>query len=423
MATPALKDATSGLCDIHAGRLESVYRYVTRAVTQHKLPTKIVASTNRRELLPGADFVVTSISVGGGADYGFPYTAEVGIPKKYGVGQSVADTTSVGAVFRFLRTGPVQQQILNDIEQLCPGALVLHHTNPMCMLSWLHLVQSKLRYVGLCHGIQWTASELSKKINVPCADITYRVAGINHLAWFLEIKRGTEDLYPLIRATLADPAQRHGEEVRYEIMRQFGYFCTESIRHDSEYLPYFRRTPELMQQFNLPSRVVSDKPGEREWTKETGPSGESQGAALERSHEYTTRIIEAVQTNVPYAFNGNVLNHGLIANLPAGCCVEVPCLVDAYGVHPCHVADLPPQCAALNRSNINVHERGVRAVREKNREDAFHACAVDPLTAAILPLHTIRALFDELWAAEEQAGLLAWFDPKQQGPRPELCAD
>ncbi|NLF38186.1 alpha-galactosidase [bacterium] len=425
MATEALKDATICLCDIHEGRLDKVYRYVKRTVERHNLPTKIVASTDRRALLAGADFVVTSISVGGGAYYGFPYSAEVGIPRKYGIDQSVADTTSVGAVFRFLRTGPVQQQILDDVGDLCPGALVLNHTNPMCMLSWLHLVKSNLRYVGLCHGIQWTSSELAKKVGVPVEEITYNVAGINHLAWFLEIKHKGKDLYPLIRKTLADPEKRKGEEVRYEIMKQFGYFCTESNRHDSEYMPYFRRTPELMKQFKLESRTVPDKPHEREWTKQTGLSDEEQAAAatLQRSNEYTTRIIEAVLTNVPYAFNGNVLNRGLITNLPDGCCVEAPCLVDAYGIHPCHVGDLPPQLAALNRTNVNVHELGVRAVLEQSREHAFHACAVDPVAAATLPLHTIREMFDELWKAEEDAGLLEWFNPKHKGPLPERCAE
>lgn len=424
MSTPVLRDATICLCDVHAGRLEKVYQYVKRTAERHNMPTKVLASTDRCELLPGSDFVVTSISVGGGAYYGFPYTAEVNIPKKYGIDQSVADTTSVGAVFRFLRTGPVQQQILDDVERLAPNALVLNHTNPMCMLSWLHLVKSKLQYVGLCHGIQWTASELAKKIEVPVSEISYNVAGINHLAWFLQIRRGSEDLYPLIRKTLADPEKRKGEEVRYEIMNQFGYFCTESNRHDSEYMPYFRRTPELMQHFGLETRTVPDQPGEREWTKQTGPSEEEQSAAkeLKRSNEYTTRIMEAVLTNVPYSFNGNVLNRGLITNLPEGCCVEVPCLVDAYGIHPCHVGDLPPQCAALDRSNINVHELAVRAVLERDRESAFHACALDPNAAAILPLHEIRRMFDELWKVEEEAGLLKWFDRSHSKALPETCA-
>ena len=422
MATPALRDATICLVDVHEGRLRHIHEFLQRLIEQQKLPTRLMATTNRTEALPGADFVVTSISAGGAAYSGFPHSAEVEIPQKYGVEQSVADTTSVGAVFRFLRTGPVQQQMFEDMERLCPDAYVLNHTNPMCMLSWLHGVKSKMRYAGLCHGIQWTTHVLAERIGVPVEEITTRVAGINHLAWFLEIRRGKEDLYPLIRRTFEDPEKRQGEEVRYEIMKQFGYFCTESSPHDSEYLPYFRRTPELLAQYGLTPRTVASVATEREWEKETGLSVEEAAApgALARSNEFTTRIMEAIVTGTPYAFHGNVLNHGLITNLPDGCCVEVPCLVDGTGITPCHVGALPPQCAALDRTNVSVHELAVRAVLDRDREAAFHACALDPLTAAVVPLDRLRAMFDELWDAEKD--LLGWFDPKHTGPLPELAA-
>jgi alpha-galactosidase len=206
------------------------------------------------------------------------------------------------------------------------------------------------------------------------------------------------------------------------MVKHFGYFVTESSRHNSEYLPYFRQTPELMAHFGLRIREVSDHPLRvREWMQDTGiddtnaPVGE-----LRLSREFTTGIMEAMLTNVPYSFNGNVMNTGLITNLPDGCCVEVPCMVDARGVHPCYVGDLPPQLAALNHSNIAVQELAVYAVLNRDPEAAFHACALDPLTAAILPLHKIRAMFDELWAVERP--LLKWFDPHHTGPVPEICA-
>lgn len=423
MSREVLQDATICLCDVHSGRLEQVRSYVQRTAERYNLSTKVVASTNRRELLPGADFVITSISVGGGAYYGHPYKAEIEIPRKYGIEQSVADTTSVGAVFRFLRTGPVQHQFFRDIEELCPDALVLNHTNPMAMLTWLHSVDSSVRNVGLCHGVQGTAMMLSRAIGVPYEEVSYRCAGINHLAWFLEYKRGNEDLYPLIWKAMEQPELLAKERVRFEIMKHFGYFPTESSRHDSEYIPYFRRTAEEMAEFGLtPREVPEGPPSVRAWMRDTGVTGDENlpVGELRRSREYTSAIMEAVLTNVPFSFNGNVMNTGLITNLPQGCCVEVPCMTDSRGVHPCYVGDLPPQLAALNRSNVAVQELAVKAVLERDREAAFHACALDPLTAAILPLGKIREMFEELWEAEKD--LLLWFDPSHKGALPEPYA-
>ncbi len=422
MSRETLRDATICLCDIHPGRLKKVTGYVQRTVDKYQLPTSVQATTDRKEALRDADFVITSVSVGGGAYYGHPYKAEIEIPKKYGISQSVADTVGVGGVFRFLRTGPVQHQFFRDMEELCPDAWVLNHTNPMAMLSWLHLVDSSMKYVGLCHSVQGTTEKLARIIDVPYEDVSYWVAGINHQAWVLEFMRGHEDLYPRIREVLEDPEVVQGDTVRFEMMRHFGYFVTESTRHNSEYLPYFRRTPDLMSQFGLETRGVSDTPHRvRAWMADTGvDEGDAPVGELRLSREFTTGIMEAVLTNEPFSFNGNVLNTGLISNLPQGCCVEVPCLVDGRGVHPCYVGDLPPQLAALNRSNVAVIELAVKAVLDKDRDAAFHACAVDPLTAAVLPLDKIRDMFDELWAAEE--GLLKWFDPAHTGSLPEICA-
>lgn len=425
MSRETLRDATICLCDIHPGRLKQVTDYVERTARHYDLPTKVIASTDRRELLPGADFVITSISAGGGAYHGHPFREEIEIPRKYGIEQCIADTVSVGAVFRFLRTGPVQQQILRDVEELCPDAYVLNHTNPMAMLIWLHsLASPDLKVVGLCHGVQGTSIRLAKLLDVPYEELSFLCAGINHLAWFLELRRGREDLYPKLRQLADDPEVFAQDAVRFELMKHFGYFPTESSRHDSEYVPYFRKNPNLMAKFGLEIKEVSDTTTRiREWMKDTGVEDDQDAPVgqLRRSREYTTGIMEAILTDEPFRFNGNVMNTGLIDNLPEGCCVEVPCMVDAQGVYPCWVGALPPQLAAIDRSNVAVQELAVKAVMEKDREAAFHACALDPLAASILPLDQIRSMFEELWEAEKE--LLLWFDPSHTGPVPEICAD
>ncbi len=425
LSREALQDSEICLCDLHEGRLEQVRAYVARTIAKYELPAKVRASTDRRALLANADVVITSISAGGGAYYGFPYSAEVRIPQQYGVEQTVADTVSVGAVFRFLRTGPVQHQMVRDMEELCPRALLLNHTNPMAMLSWLHCVDSEMAYAGLCHGIQGTTHELARWIGVPINEIRYTVAGINHLSWVLEFKRGDEDLYPKIRALLDDPELLKRESVRLDMLKHFGRFCTESNRHDAEYLPYFRRTPELLAHYGFePKQVADEFQGQRDWmTDGAGEQGAEPVGELRRSSEYTSGIIEALTTGEPYNFYGNVMNqHALIDNLPGNCCVEVLCTVDRNGVHPTRFGSLPPHLAALCRSNVAVQEMAVKAVLERDKEAAFLACCLDPLTAAVCSLDQIRAMFEELWQVESEAGLLEWFNPRHRGRLPESCA-
>ena len=402
-----LRDSTLALCDVDAGRLAAVARYVRRAVEAHRLPAKIVSSTDRRRLLGGADFVVTSVSVGGAAYWGNPYAWEIQIPARYGVDQSVGDTVGPGGVFRFLRTGPVQLGFCKDMEKYCPDALLLNYTNPMAMLTWLHSAGSRVRNVGLCHSVQWTIHEIGGYLGLAPEELDHWIAGINHQAWILRLRHKGEDAYPLLRKAMETPEVYAKDRIRFEMMRQFGYFVTESSHHNSEYVPYFRRTQELRDRYELKSREVRMEPGgPRPWAKEA--EGETAVPELKRSNEYASGIIEAAVTGTPLRFNGNVMNAGLITNLPEGCCVEVPCLVDREGVHPCHVGALPPQLAAVNRSNVAVQELAVRAVLARDREAAFHAVALDPLTAAVLPLDRIREMFEELWAAEKH--LLAWFD-------------
>ena len=412
LARETLKGSTIALCDTDPGRLEGVRDYVQRAIDGHNIEATCIASTDRNELLPGADCVVTAVSIGGPAYWGEPYASEVGIPLKYGIDQSVADTIGPGGIFRFLRTAKEHLQFCLDMEKHCPDALMLNYTNPMCMLTWLHSVGSSIQNVGLCHSVQGTTKKLATGIGEAYEDISYLVAGINHQAWVLRFKKDGEDLYPRIRAAVDTHESFAEDTVRVEMMKQFGYFVTESTRHNSEYLQYFRRTKELREYFALGERQpVSMQPrSQRAWQKDTGVADDAQAEVppLQASHEYASLIIEATQTGVPYAFNGNVINSGSIDNLPRRCCVEVPCLVDREGVHPTYVGELPPQLAALNMTNINVQELAVRAVLDRDKEAAFHAVALYPLTAALLPLHEIRAMFEEMWAAE--GALLNYFD-------------
>jgi alpha-galactosidase len=300
-------------------------------------------------------------------------------------------------------------QFCKDIEKYCPDAFLINYTNPMCMLTWLHSAGSKVRNVGLCHSVQGTSHELARYLNVPYEEMDYLVAGINHQAWFVKLERKGQSLYPALREAMANPEIYGKDKIRFEMFKHFGYFVTESSPHNSEYLPYFRRTKELMDRFGFKPRTVADAPGKtREWMKQTGGDGmETAVPELKRSHEYASGIIEAMTTNQPFCFNGNVMNANLIPNLPQGCCVEVPCLVDRTGLHPCHMDALPAQCAALNRTNVSVQELAVKAVLERDREAAFHSVALDPLTTACCSLDQMREMFEEMWAAE--GDLLDWF--------------
>lgn len=404
LSRPNLQDVTIALCDINEEHLSQVQQYVQRAIDAHNLPAKVIASTDRHELLPGADFVVTAVSIGGPAYWGEPYASEIGIPDRYGISQSVGDTIGPGGVFRFLRTADEHLQFCKDMEVHCPDALMLNYTNPMCMLTWLHSVESTIRNVGLCHSVQGTTKKLADGIGIPYEDISYLVAGINHQAWILRFRHNGEDLYPLIHKAVDTHESFADDKVRVETMKQFGYFVTESTRHMSEYLPYFRRTKEMREYFGLPeTRKIGMEPlRKRTWQQDSGVEQDENASAPEliESHEYASAIIEASITGVPFTFNGNVMNHGSITNLPDECCVEVPCVVDREGVHTVHVGALPPQCAALNMTNVAVQELSVKAVIDRDREAAFYAVALDPLTASILPLHEIRKMFDEMWDAE-----------------------
>jgi len=394
-----IRHATIGLCDINEQKLETVRAFVQSAIDHHKLPAKVVASTERRELLADADFVILSVAIGGPAYYGHPYETEMRIPRKYGVHQTVGDTVGPGGIFRALRTGPVMMAVCRDINELAPRSLVLNYTNPMAIITWCLNAAANVPAVGLCHGVQGTAAKLAAYIGVPREEIGYWVAGINHLAWYLEFTHKGEDAYPKLRKALENPETYDKDRVRFEIFRNFGYFCTESTRHCAEYVPYFRKETDFLDKL---AGTLQGREGKRAaWFEDMGvKASKAESIELIRSHEYASGIMEAVVTSVPFRFNGNVMNDDLVSNLPRGCCVEVPCLADGQGVHPCRVGALPEQCAALCGSNVNAQTLTVKAILERNREAAFHALLVDPITAAGLSMKEARAMFEEMWEAE-----------------------
>jgi len=425
LATPELQDSVIGLCDIHEGRLSQITSYVQTMIDTYKLPAKLESSTDRTTLLPGADYVITSISAGGGAYYGHPYKAEVEIPRKYGIEQTVADTYSVGALFRLLRTGPVHLQICRDIEKYCPNALLLNHTNPMVGLTMLHSMATKVQNVGLCHGVQGTAGEIGHLIGYKESELAYKVAGVNHLAWFLELKdaKTGADLYPLIYDRLADTENeiskkfsRH-EAVRIEIMKSFGYFPTESNSHDSEYMTYFRRTPDDLKRYHLsPKEPVADTlKDKRSWMVDG--AGEQVAGELTSSNEYTISIIKATITNEPFVFNGNVMNNFLIDNLPHDLCVEVPCIANMHGINPTHIGNLPTHLAGFNIACGTPVQLAVESILERDKQKAFYAVAQDVNAMACTSLDNIKKMFDELWEAE--GNLLEWYE---KGYTTERCA-
>ena len=406
VARDSLQDSHIVLVDIDERKLSQVTRFLQRCVKHHQRPARIEGTTDRRAALRDADFVVTSVAVGGPAYSGEPFKSEIEIPRKYGVDQRVGDTIGPGGVFRFLRTGPVQLEFCRDIEEICPKALLLNYTNPMAMLTWAQSVATRVRNVGLCHSVQATSARLARYIGLNREDVTHKVAGINHQAFFLEFKQKGQDLYPRLRDAMGNAEVYDQDRVRFEMMKHFGYFITESSGHLSEYLPYFRRTQEMRERHKLDTIQVSSETKQRfEWQADPETAAIPD---LTPSAEYASAIIEAEITHKPFVFNGNVMNNGLIENLPAGCCVEVPCVVDARGVMPCHIGKLPPQCAALNTSNIAVQELAVRAVLDRDREAAFHSVALDPLTASVCTLDQIRSMFEEMWSAERH--LLEWFN-------------
>lgn len=406
MCTPALANAEIALYDIAADRLEDS-QIILSAINQNVNQGRAVIKTylgvdQRKEALKDADFVVNAIQVGG---YDPCTIIDFEIPEKYGLKQTIADTLGIGGIMRALRTIPVMADFARDMEEVCPDAWFLNYTNPMAMLTGYMQRYTKVKTVGLCHSVQICSETLLNGLGLEdkLEGRTERIAGINHMGWLLELNdREGNDLYPLIRelAIKKNAAEKHTDMIRYEYIKHLGYYCTESSEHNAEYNPFFikSRYPEMIDAFNIPldeypRRCVKQIEG---WEKEKNEILKSGNITHERSREYASYIMEAIVTNTPYKIGGNVLNHGLIDNLPADACVEVPCLVDGNGVSPCHVGRLPVQLAAMNMTNINVQLLTVEAAVTRDRNYIYQAAMMDPHTAAELNIEDIKKMCDEL---------------------------
>ena len=441
MMTPALEESTIALYDIDATRLDEsamMLEAINRNNGSKAKIEKYLGAENRKEALRGANYVVNAIQVGG---YDPCTITDFEIPKKYGLKQTIADTLGVGGVFRALRTIPVMLDFAHDMEEVCPDAWLLNYTNPMAMLTGAMLRLTGVKTVGLCHSVQVCASTLLKELGMPYDDtVQWKIAGINHQAWLLELTRDGVDLYPEVkrRALLYNQGRldigtleeriavltqgeelpgkwierlreeyelykkegKHGDMVRLELMRRFGYYITESSEHNSEYCPWFikERYPELIDRFNIPLDEYPRRCIKQiaDWEKRRDELLADKGLTHTRSTEYASYIMEAMEINKPYKFGGNVLNTGLITNLPSKACVEVACIADASGVTPTFVGDLPEQCAAMNRTNINVQLLAVEAALTGKKDYIYQAAMMDPHTAAELSIDDIVAMCDDL---------------------------
>ena len=420
MSFPALRGARLCLMDINSDRVSRVAAASRELAAHHGFDVQIDSTTDRRDALRDADVVIITFQVGGIESY----RHDVEIPRRYGVDQTVGDTVGPGGVFRFLRSVGAYEAIAADALELCPDAQFINYANPMAMAT-AFLNAKGLKAVGLCHSVQGTTRMLARTLGVPYDDVNYVCAGINHQAWILKFERDGEDLYPRLRATMkarhlrgraaedllsdegdhsevaAEASNYEGgnEQVRTSIMATFGYFQTESSHHASEYLPYFRKNPDLVSEF-IPERwdyfeICSSHDEQGDIDQQLTKLKEN----LAPSVEYGATIVNSLVTGVPSVIYGNVPNASLITNLPREACVEVPCLVDKNGVQPVAVGDLPLQLAALNRTNIGVQTAAVRAALTGDLDNVYHAVALDPLTAALLTLDEIHAMTDELLVA------------------------
>ena len=406
MCAEALRDSTFALYDIDAKRLEE-----SRVILEAMRATKggygkiecYLGVEQRKDALRGANFVINAIQVG---LYDPCTIIDFEVPKKYGLRQTIGDTLGIGGIMRALRTIPVMHDFAMDMAEVCPDALFLNYTNPMAMLSGYMQRYTPIKTVGLCHSVQVCSRDLLKELGMEdkVEGRKELIAGINHMAWLLEIMdKDGNDLYPEIKSRIdekiADP--EFYDKVRLEYIKNFGYYCTESSEHNAEYNMFYIKDkyPELIKKYNIPldeypRRCVNQIEG---WKKEYEEMLANGVKEHERSHEYASRIMESIVTGNPYKIGGNVLNTGhLITNLPENACVEVPCLVDGYGVHPCHVGALPVQCAAMNMTNINVQLLTIEAAATRKKEHIYQAAMLDPHTASELDIDTIKKMVDDL---------------------------
>jgi alpha-galactosidase len=400
-----LDEGTFALVDLDAERLELAQQIAEKLIERSGKRWNVQASTERRDLLAGSDFIINSIEVAGLANVRHDFD----IPLKYGINQCIGDTIGPGGIFKALRTGPAWLDILRDAEQLCPEAWVLNYTNPMSILTQVALIGTSMHTVGLCHSVQGTSRLLARYLDLPYDELEWRCAGINHNAWFTVLRHNGQDMYPRLREKAQIAEIYEQDPVRFEMMLHFGAFVTESSGHFSEYVPYFRKRPDLIERYcrsgyrgetgfyanNWPTWRANNDTSIREMLAGT------REIPFVRSHEYGSYIVEAMTLHRPQVIYGNVRNSGLIDNLPDSN-VEVACLVDQNGIQPCHFGPLPEQLAALNRSHIAVHTLMCEALLTHNKEAARYALMLDPLSAAVCSPAELSALFDEMWEAERE---------------------
>ena len=414
LLTPALReDLEIALYDIDAARLDESYMMIdalNKKYNEGKAKVgKYLGVSERRDALRDARFVVNAIQVG---LYDPCTIIDFEIPKKYGLRQTIADTLGIGGIMRGMCTIHVLKDFARDMEEVCPDAWFLNYTNPMAILTGYMLRYTKVKTIGLCHSVQVCTDELFRGLGMDHDMIgSERIAGINHMAWLLDIRdKEGNDLYPIIKekAKAMNASEKHGNMVRFDYIDKFGYYCTESSEHNAEYNPFYIKSkyPELIEKFNIPldeypRRCVNQIAN---WAKQRDEIMAGGNIEHERSKEYASRIMEAIVTDKPYKIGGNVLNNGLITNLPDDACVEVPCLVDGDGIHPTYVGRLPVQCAAMNMTNINPQLLTIEAAVTGKREHIYQAAMLDPHTAAELSIDDIIAMCDELIEAHESAG-------------------
>jgi alpha-galactosidase len=398
LSYPELADSTLALMDIDADRLSTSEVVAQKVADALGAQPTIETTTDRRAALDGADYAICMIQVAG---YKPGTVIDFEIPKKYGLRATIADTLGVGGIMRALRTIPVLLDMCRDMEELCPEVTFLNYVNPMAMNTWAINKATSIKTVGLCHSVQGTAMQLAMDIGVPFNEIDYICAGINHMAFYLTFERNGESLYPELYKVIEEGRVPDWNRVRYEMLKRLGYFVTESSEHFSEYVPWFikRDRPDLIEAYNIPldeyiRRCENQIAGWESMRRDY--EDPNTAIKVERSHEYGSGIIHSIETGQPRVIYGNVTNNGLIGNLPQGCCVEVPCLVDRNGIQPTKIGALPPHLAALMRTNINVQALTVEAALTRKREHIYHAAMLDPHTAAELDLDQIWALVDEL---------------------------
>lgn len=422
MMTEAMNDWEYALFDINHQRLEESYKMLSNINRNcNHGRAKVVKYTDQVEALRNAKYVINAIQVGG---YDPCTIIDFEIPKRYGLRQTIGDTNGIGGIFRGLRTIPVMMEFAANMEKVCPDALFMNYTNPMSILTLAWNRYSDIKAIGLCHSHQECIPVLFRKLGLPQDNLRYKIAGINHMAWLLEISRNGEDLYPLIKRRAVEgpiydsfkeyrkihrqipqiegefTPDNHDDMVRFELMKRFGYYVTESSEHSAEYYPYFikKEHPELIKRFNIP---LDEYPRRcliqiEEWAEQAEKLIHDAKLTHTHSNEYASGIMEAIETGKCFSFGGNVMNTGLIDNLPADCCVEVTCLTNEGGIWPCHIGALPHQLAALNMRQISVHQLTVDAALTGKKDYIYQAAMLDPHISAELTIDETCSMVDAL---------------------------